>query len=227
MPMSRPRTLGLLGGLAFVAGILALRAVAASEAGHVAPPTRVPLRPDAGGAATTSFVAAETGRHEVRIVIPRSLKASDLAAALGRRPGPAPAGSTPAGSTPTESGPTGVGPAPTFGADATVTRDGAPVATGRLDDDRAPVWDADAVSLLAVAFDATPGATYAVEVRVTRPAPALAPAAPAVTVGPALALRKDVAFGGAVTRGSLLFGATLLLAAGTIALVAAWATRAR
>ncbi len=90
-----------------------------------------------------------------------------------------------------------------------------------------PVWDADAVSILAAAFDATPGATYAVEVRVSRAALSLAAASPAVTVGPALALRKEVAFGGAVTRGALLFGATLLLAAGTIALVAAWATRTR
>lgn len=210
MPMSRPRKLGLFGGVAFVAGILALRAVAASQAGHVAPPTRVPLRPEVGAVATTPFVAAETGRHEVRVVIPRSLKAADLAAAVGPRDAAAPASAP-----------------PPFGADAQVTRDGAPVATGRLDDDRAPVWDADAVSILAAAFDATPGATYAVEVRVTRPAPVLAAAAPAVTVGPALARRKEIAFGGAVTRGSLLFGSTLLLAAGTIALVAAWATRAR
>ncbi|MFO0931604.1 MAG: hypothetical protein U1E39_02735 [Planctomycetota bacterium] len=208
--MSRPRKLGLLGGVAFVGGLVALLTVAASRAGHVAPPTRVPLRPDVGAVATTSFVAAETGRHEVRVVVPRSLKAADLAAAVGPRDAAAPA------------------PAPPpFGADAKVTRDGALVATGRLDDDRAPVWDADAVSLLAVAFDATPGATYAVEVRVSRAALSLAAAPPAVTVGPALALRKEVAFGGAVTRGSLLFGATLLLAAGTIALVAAWATRAR
>jgi len=208
--MSRPKRLGLLGGLAFVAGIVSIRAVAGSEAGHVAPPTRVALRPEAGVIATTSFVAAEAGRHEVRVVVPRSVKAADLAAALGARDG-APASAAPA----------------TFGADAQVTRDGAPVATGRLDDDRAPVWDADAVSILAASFDATPGATYAIEVRVTRPAPALTPASPAVTVGPALARRKEIAFGGAVTRGSLLFGATLLLAAGTIALVAAFATRAR
>lgn len=210
MPMSRPKRLGLLGGLAFVAGIVSIRAVAGSDAGHVAPPTRVALRPDAGVVAATTFVAAETGRHEVRVVVPRAVKAADLAAALGARDG------APANAAPT-----------TFGADATVTRAGAPVATGRLDDDRAPVWDADAVSLLAAAFDATPGETYAVEVRVTRPAPALTAAAPVVTVGPALALRKDVAFGGAVTRGALLFAATLLLAAGTVALVAAYATRAR
>lgn len=210
MPMSRPRKLGLFGGVAFVGGLVALVTVAASRAGHVAPPTRVPLRPEVGAVATTSFVAAETGRHEVRVVVPRSLKAADLAAAVGPRDAAAPPSAP-----------------PPFGADAKVTRDGTPVATGRLDDDRAPVWDADAVSILAAAFDATPGATYAVEVRVSRAALSLAAASPAITVGPALALRKEVAFGGAVTRGALLFGATLLLAAGTIALVAAWATRAR
>ena len=49
MPMSRPRKLGLFGGGAFVGGLVALVTVAASRAGHVAPPTRVPLRPDMVG----------------------------------------------------------------------------------------------------------------------------------------------------------------------------------
>jgi hypothetical protein len=198
--MSRPRKLGLFGGVAFVGGLVALVTVAASRAGHVAPPTRAPLRPEVGAVATTSFVAAETGRHEVRVVVPRSLKAADLAAAVGPRDAAAPPSAP-----------------PPFGADAKVTRDGTPVATGRLDDDRAPVWDADAVSILAAAFDATPGATYAVEVRVSR-APSLAVASRRHCRPCSCACRRSRS--ARVTRGAF-FGATLLLAAGTIALVAA------
>lgn len=209
MRRPRPRTLALAGGLLFALGIVGVVVAAGSSAGHVGPPRRTPLRLVADTTDRVAFEASLDGDHVVTVRLPSSAGAAAIATAVGPRGAAAPAGTPP----------------PPLRVDVTVIVDRRPVATGSTDDDRAPGQDAHATTLRGATFVAAAGTVYDVVAQVAREAPTLRGVEAVIEVGPSLALRERVSFGGAVRRGVGLFVAVAGLALGTIALVIAAANR--